>query len=99
MPHYATLMKCHVMWYFIWVFAVCLSTHLGVSGLQQVNKVAQIIVKLAVMITRFPIKFHDFGLVTKNRSRLVCVSPIWNERPSLRLENIVARLATCKARR
>ena len=27
-------MKCDIMWHFIWVFTVCLSTHLGVTSLQ-----------------------------------------------------------------
>ena len=33
-----TQTKCHIMWHFIWVFAVCQSTHIGVSGLQRVKK-------------------------------------------------------------
>ena len=30
-------MKCHIMWHFIWVFTVCQSTCLGVSGLLRVK--------------------------------------------------------------
>ena len=30
-------MKCCIRHYFIWVFTVCQSTHLGVSGLQRVK--------------------------------------------------------------
>ena len=33
-----TLMKCCIMLHFIWVFNVCLSTHIGVSSLQRVWK-------------------------------------------------------------
>ena len=27
-------MKCHIMWHFIWIFYVCLGTHLGVSSIK-----------------------------------------------------------------
>ena len=33
----ADLMKCRIKWHFIWVFTVCYSTLLGVSGLQRVK--------------------------------------------------------------
>ena len=31
------LMKCCIMWHFIWVYTVCQSTRFGVSGLQKVK--------------------------------------------------------------
>ena len=35
----STLMKCCIMWHFIWVFTVCNSTLLGVSRIQSVKKI------------------------------------------------------------
>ena len=33
------LMKCHILWHFIWVFSVCQSTHLRVSSIQRVMSI------------------------------------------------------------
>ena len=34
-----TMMKCRIMWHFIWVFTVCQSTCLGISGPQRVEHI------------------------------------------------------------